>query len=118
MVFANSLARFADQISLDDFAKQRPQGFDAALFCPAADDPKHFVEGKQRLFGGIGVGRFRIVDEENLPFPANLLKPMRQSGETPQAFRNAFEIKPKRPKRRDRGGGILAIVLAAQRGNS
>src|ERR1700719_2203767 len=43
---------------------------------------------------------------------------MRQSGKTSQAFRDALEIKPARPERRDGGGGILAIVPAAQRGNS
>src|ERR1700730_11111867 len=43
---------------------------------------------------------------------------MRQSGKTSQALRDTLEIKPARPDRRDGGGGILAIVLAAQRGNS
>src|ERR1019366_3919816 len=44
------LARLADQIGLDHFAEQRPQRFDAAFLRPAADDPKHFVEGQERLF--------------------------------------------------------------------
>ena len=81
-----SLARLADQIAFDDPVEQRPQRLDAALFRAAAQNPENVLERQQRLLGGVGVGRLRIIDEQDLAAPANLLEPVRQprkGGERP-----------------------------------
>ena len=107
--------RLADQIGLGHLGEERPQRLDAALLGPAAEDPIDVVEAQQRLFGGIGIGRLGIVDVEHFAAPADLLQPVREAGESPQALLDELKLESMRAQRRHRRGGILAVVGAAQR---
>ena len=59
------LRRLADQIGLGDAREEVGEAGDAAFLGPAAGDPVDAVEARQRLGGGVGVGRLGIVDEEH-----------------------------------------------------
>ena len=79
------IRRRADQIGAGNARKQRTQRLDAAFFRFAAGDPINRLERRQRLLRRVGIGRFRIVDEENAAAPADLFHAMRQTGKVRSA---------------------------------
>ena len=104
--FGERLRRLADQIGLGDLMEQGAQRADAALFGPAAEDPIDIVEAQQRLFRRIGVGRLGIVDVEDFAAAADLLHPVRETGESLQALLDELKLEihagraPPPPRRR------------------
>src|SRR5574340_212370 len=53
----------------------------AARLGPSAENQVDIVERKQRLLGGVGVGRLRIVDEQDTAAAADLFHAMGEAGE-------------------------------------
>ena len=73
------------------------------------------VERQQRLLGGVGVGRLRVVDEQHPAKPADLFHAMRKAGKRLERARDAIALDAERP----RGGvgerRVLPVMGAAKR---
>ena len=64
------ISGFADEIGAGDPGKERLESCKAAGFRAAADDPINVGEARERLGGGVGVGRLRVVDEQHRAQPS------------------------------------------------
>ncbi len=75
----------------------------------------NIVERQERLLGGVGVGRFRVVDEQHPVEPADLFHAMREPRECLERARDAIALDAESP----RGGvgerGVLPVMRAAKR---
>ena len=75
----------------------------------------NIVERHERLLGGVGVGRFRIVDEQHPAKPADLFHAMRKAGKRLERTRDAIALDAKRPRGGVSERRVLAVVSAAKR---
>src|SRR5271165_6599606 len=107
--------RLADQIDFGDAPEQRAEGLDAARFRLSTANPVDVVEGQKRLFGRVGVGRLRIVDEQHAAQPADLLHAVREAGERLEPARDVMPRDAERAGGGGREGGVLSVMGAAQR---
>ena len=73
------------------------------------------MERQQRLLGGVGVGRLRIVDEQHPPQPADLFHAMGEAGKRLEGARNQVALDAQRPRRGKGESGVLPVMGAAKR---
>src|SRR5581483_12389665 len=83
----------------------------------AAEDQVHplaavGVEAAQR---GRDVRRLRVVDEADAVVLADELEPVRDAGERAQGLGDRAVTDTRLPRRGGRGGGVLAVVPAAEK---
>ena len=81
----------------------------------AAEDQVHRlvrVRGERAPRGG-DVRRLRVVDEAHAVDLADVLEPVRHARERPQRLGDRVVADPGRARRGRRGGGVLAVVRAA-----
>ena len=107
--------RLADQVGLADARKEAGEGREAAGLRLAAGDPEDVLETRERLGGGIRVGRLGVVDEQHAALAPDLLHAMRKPWKRAQAILDRLRGQPERERRAGRAGGVLRVVHAAQR---
>ena len=73
------------------------------------------VERQQRLLGGVGVGRFRIVDEQHTAKPADLFHAMSKPRKRLEGAGDAVALDAERPRGGVGEGRVLPVMGAAKR---
>src|SRR6185312_8905399 len=101
---------FADQIGFPNPRKELAQTADPAGFRLPTRNPEDVMKARKCFGCGVGICRFRIIDEQYVALAANLLHPMSQAGKSSQAFSNSIRIAAERDASGKRAGGILGIV--------
>src|SRR5579872_2200926 len=110
--------RLADQIGLSDAREIFGETRDAADFGLSARDPENIRKRGQRMRRRVGIGAFRIIDEQHVAAPADLLHAVREPWKTAQALLQDFTRATERERASRGAGRVLRVVQATKRADA
>ncbi len=110
--------RIADEIGAADLWEEAFEPGKAAGLRQPPGNPIDRIETGERLGGGVGIRRLGVVDEEHAAEAADLLHAVGEAGKALEPGRDLFTRQADRAAQGEGRGGVLRVVLPAQRADA